>query len=412
MPKPIKNIPPTPKEIEIDPIVPYKLGGQVKPTLPKSTRGNDVSLKGDDTKDFSIGLKDIDSAIIYYFDNVIKPSIIENGQRIKVPITYAFPERWEAAQKNEHLRDKMGRILAPLIMFRRDNIQKNRDLGNKLDGNESHLYQVVEKKYSNKNHYDRFSVINNRIPVREFYKIVVPDYVTITYNCAIFTNSIEHLNKIIESINFASDSYWGDLSRFKFKSRIDSYSSITEYSQGEDRVVRSNFDIVLNGYIIPESINRDAALTKKTLSTAQVLFTFETVDGDLNNLNIFKEAERSSAKNANYMGQGISLTKNYIISTGDFEFLNINITKAADIVTTDTATFTGASFAQPAITSSIPRTGVNNFSIFINGQYIPNIHVTSMTETTAGVEIVFNTTTLTYTLEADDEVIAVGKFNP
>ena len=43
-------------------------------------RGYQYSKKEiDKTKDISITLKDIDSAIFFYFDNVIKPSVEENG---------------------------------------------------------------------------------------------------------------------------------------------------------------------------------------------------------------------------------------------------------------------------------------------------------------------------------------------
>ena len=33
---------------------------------------------------------DMDSGIMYYFENVIKPSVQENGESIKVPTMYAF----------------------------------------------------------------------------------------------------------------------------------------------------------------------------------------------------------------------------------------------------------------------------------------------------------------------------------
>jgi hypothetical protein len=36
-------------------------------------------LKMITTKPFTVGLKDIDESIMYYFDNVIKPSVIQNG---------------------------------------------------------------------------------------------------------------------------------------------------------------------------------------------------------------------------------------------------------------------------------------------------------------------------------------------
>ena len=46
---------------------------------------------------------DIDGAIMFYFNNVIKPSVEENGEQIKVPIMYSNPQRWGIVQKNGYL---------------------------------------------------------------------------------------------------------------------------------------------------------------------------------------------------------------------------------------------------------------------------------------------------------------------
>lgn len=69
-------------------------------------RSTQMSFKDDTTKPFTVGLKDIDESIMYYFDNVIRPFVIQNGERIAVPIIYGSPERWKSMQKDTYLRDK------------------------------------------------------------------------------------------------------------------------------------------------------------------------------------------------------------------------------------------------------------------------------------------------------------------
>ena len=54
----------------------------------KTNRGNHVSFKGDTTKPFALGLKENDEAIFYYLENVIKPTVIQNGVVQKVPVYY------------------------------------------------------------------------------------------------------------------------------------------------------------------------------------------------------------------------------------------------------------------------------------------------------------------------------------
>ena len=115
-------------------------GGFPSPdTRPSSNKGEHTSRKDDKIQDVSIGLQEHDESIMYYFNKVIKPSVIINGNRTNVPVIYGAPERWKSVQKDGYYRDKEGKIQVPLIMFKRDNVEKRRDLGNKLDGNNPQL---------------------------------------------------------------------------------------------------------------------------------------------------------------------------------------------------------------------------------------------------------------------------------
>jgi len=246
-------------------------------------RSEQMSFKDDTTKQFTVGLTDIDESIMYYFQNVIRPTVIQNGNRLAVPVIYGTPERWKSVQRDGYYKDKNGAIMSPLIMFKRDTIDKNRSLANKLDANSPHLYISLKKVYNNKNSYSNFSVLTNRIPVEQFIVNVVPDYVTLTYSCTIQTYYNEQLNKIIESVNYASDSYWGDPERFKFKTTIDSYSTAIEISDSSNRIVKGTFTLKLSGYIIPDTIQKELTAIKKYNSKSQVIIITETVN-NLNNL--------------------------------------------------------------------------------------------------------------------------------
>ena len=223
----------------------------------KKNRGDKVSQNGSkSTNNFYLGLEAIDEAIFYYFENVIKPKVTLNGDMVDVPVIYGSGERWNLAQKDGFYRDKSGKIQAPLVMVRRTNLEKRRDLGNKLDANDPKLYVTFREKYTKRNQYDNFGILNNRIPQKELSATVVPDYVHLTYEGVIWTNYISQLNKVIEAINYASDSYWGDPERFKFMAQIDQFNKITELSANDGRIVRANFTIKLQAYIIPENVQK------------------------------------------------------------------------------------------------------------------------------------------------------------
>jgi hypothetical protein len=239
-------------------------------------RSEKMSFKDDTTKPFSVGIKDIDESIMYYFNKVIKPSVIQNGERIAVPVIYGSPERWKSIQKDAYYRDKKGAIMMPILMFKRDSIEKNRSLTRKLDANSPNLYTSYQKDYNKKNFYSNFGLLNNRVPTKQFIANVVPDYVTLTYNCIIQTYYVEQLNKIIEAINYASDSYWGDPERFKFRATIDSFTTVTELQQSQERLVRGTFQIKMYGYIVPDIIQKDLKSVKKYNEKSKIIFAMET----------------------------------------------------------------------------------------------------------------------------------------
>jgi len=247
-------------------------------------RANQVSRKDDKQADVSIGLQDHDEAIMYYFNNVIKPSVIINGNRTNVPVMYGAPERWKSVQKDGYFRDKEGKIQVPLIMFKRDNIEKRRDLGNKLDANNPQLYYTFQKKFTQRNQYDNFTVLQNQLPQKEMYKVIVPDFVKLTYTCTVWCDYIAQMNKLIEMINYSSDTYWGDSTKFHFNAKIDSYSNTTEVNQGDNRIVKTDFGLTVQGYLVPDSINKELASggVRKAFSRSKIIFNTETVSSPLN----------------------------------------------------------------------------------------------------------------------------------
>ena len=239
-------------------------------------KGTITSRKDDTVGEVYIGLEDHDEAIAYYFKNIIKPYVLVNGERTKVPVLYGSSERFKTVQQDGYYRDKEGKIQTPLIYFKRDGIEKRRDLGNKVDGNNPQLYYTFQEKYTKRNQYDNFSVLQNRTPQREFHHIVIPDFVKITYTATIWCDFISQMNGLVEAINYSSDTYWGDPERFKFNAQIDNYTNITEITQGDNRVVKTDFTINLQGYLIPKNINKELIKQpQKSFSKSTVIFNNE-----------------------------------------------------------------------------------------------------------------------------------------
>lgn len=249
-----------------------------KPGQPEFNRAYETAYQPEGDKKFSIGIKDIDEAIQYYFDNVLKLTVYQNNNQVLVPIVYGLPEKWKAVQRDGYYRDQDSKIMTPLLMYRRSSVVQNRTLGNKLDGNNAHNIQLFEKGFSRRNVYDNFFELQNQIPQKEYVAVVTPDYVTINYRCIMWTSFIEQMDKLIEAINFASNSYWGDPAAFQFLTKIETFTDALSFDQGEDRLVRTEFDMILNGYLIPDSVNAAlASLQGKTYNLCKIVFATEVV---------------------------------------------------------------------------------------------------------------------------------------
>tara|TARA_R110001592_G_scaffold1041_1_gene6093 strand:- start:1177 stop:2118 length:942 start_codon:yes stop_codon:yes gene_type:complete len=284
-----KPIPKTQRQISISqqtPYVPPSGAPGFSPTgnpndtsyPPSKNRGNQISFRGDTTKPFSVGLKDLDEAVMYYINEVIKPTVMQNGAVLKVPLYYGSPERWVQVQKKGYLQDKKGKIMMPLITFKRTSIEKVRNLSNKLDANFPNNVQLFEKKYSAKNEYDNFNILNNRVPKKDYYAVVIPDYMTLNYDFIISTYYVEQMNGLVEAINYASDSYWGDPQRFKFRATINSIATDTLLPASGERVVKSTFSMKLHGYVVPDVTQKQLSAVKKISNATQIIVQESTVD--------------------------------------------------------------------------------------------------------------------------------------
>ena len=395
-----KPVPKSQVELSQETITPYLNQGKA-PVPVNKRRENQRTVKGDEVKQFTVGLKDVDAAIVYYFNNVIRPSVIQNSIKVNVPVMYGSPERWAAVQKEGFVRDKNGKIQTPLIMFKRDSIEKNRSLGNKMDANNPIHFGVFEKKYSTKNVYDRFSTLNNRVPVREFYGVIMPDYINLVYSCTIFTEYVEQMNKIVESINFASDSYWGDPERFKFRAAIDNYTTTTELAQGTDRTVKTTFQIKMAGYIVSDAINTSVGNPNKFFSKSAVSFGLETAGSS--EILTAKAGTPAKAASNRFFDQNLGRVSSGMTEE-QIEYVGLTTTAIADIVSSPVATFSNRTLATPPAGFAFNQ---EEFKVYINGQFIS----TDLREVSqSGSNVIITFLALEYEIGIEDQIVLVGKF--
>ena len=291
---------------------------------PRSTRGKlnrarQYKVTEGQPKDISVTLMDMDSAIMYYFENVIKPTVFENGETIKFPTMYASPERWHSIQKTGFMRDSKRQLILPVIAFRRTGMEKDDTIAvDKIDPLDPKLFYTFERKFTDNNRYDNFAVQQGIIPQREYYNVAVPDYMVLNYDFIIFTHYIEQMNRLVERINWSAGSYWGEPGKMRFKTNIESYTDSTELAD-RDRIVKTEFSVSLKGYLIPDSFNelQGPHTMQKYLTPKKLIIGAET---DLSVASIVSTPDDGTNVTLTTQRQGGSsstLTNKHTISEGD-----------------------------------------------------------------------------------------------
>jgi hypothetical protein len=329
-----------------------------------------------------VSLVDVDTAIATYMTEHIIPDLVENGNNVKVPMIYGNAERWEGARKNGYLRDQRGRIQIPLVMFKRNSIERDETHPILKD-----VYKMpAYKKYSQTNRYDRFSMMSGAKPTYESYEVSVPSYVTVTYEVMIWTSFTEHMNKIVEAFQYATDRYWGSIDGYKFRTRIDSFDNQQEVGEGTERVIRTQFTMAVNAYLLPETFDKKPVV-KKSFTPKRVIFGVET---DLT-------------------GGGFTTPTLYNEYQNVINFIAIRGSQLAEFVDISTIKLTNVSLPllPPELVGSFDTD--NWFRVYINGDFkSPSYYKYSYNQST--LEITFQFFELGFDLEHTDEIAITGKF--
>jgi len=222
---------------------------------------------------YSITLMDIDNILYEYFVNVINPQVDSaNGELLQVPVRHASPERWGAIQADGVYRDSKGQVQKPMIIFTRTSVSKD----DSFVTFNRHLSVPFVKKFDKKNMYDKFSALTQSKPVMEVHNVTFPDHVLLNYDFTMTTEYVQQMNTLVEAINWASNDYWGDPDRLKFRVGVDTFSNSVEVPSDDDRVVNTTFTLTVNAYLIPEMFD-NAKTTKRKLTNRKVLFGTEVI---------------------------------------------------------------------------------------------------------------------------------------
>ena len=248
-------------------------------TVDSSNREQSVIPGSNFNKDYEIVLMDLDKSLMTHIKNVMKIQVQDNGEMINIPVLYGNEERWVNYRRHGVIRDKNGSLVLPLLMLKRNRVDFNENFPmwhHDLTGNNIEI--IRSSKYSSKNQYSSFSVQQGIKPIEEKIITGPPQYVNLTYDFIIWTHYMDQMNSVTQQFLNQTNRYWGDDTSYRFLCKIEGgVGDATEMSAGGERIVRHNFSVTLNGYLIHEYlaniINKKKKNLKKTLTKGKVTFS-------------------------------------------------------------------------------------------------------------------------------------------
>lgn len=270
---------------------PYTADSQVlqDPTNP----GMDTKLESGDQTPLQVTLMSIDETIVNYLSDTIKPTVIDNETVRMVPVLYGTPERWSTFRKDGIIREPgSDKAQTPVVMLRRTSVER----APLTNPSNKYLETSWETGWNKRNAYDKFAVLNNIRPSRQFHAVIIPDYVTVTYDVVLWTEYEEQMSDLIGQIQVEGDEYWGTRNGYKFRVRIDGFDSQTELEASQDRVVRSVFQMKVSAYLVPERMIKNFRLsptTRKAYTAKKMVVIVET-DGTTSNQTTRRETYTGS----------------------------------------------------------------------------------------------------------------------
>ena len=348
------------------------------------------STKGDLKQ--SISLFDIDYAMMSYLEDTALPTLDDNGVALKIPVIYGNSERWNGSRRQGVYRDDKGKIQLPLMMIRRTSIAKD----DQMPMNNRHVSYQGITKYSKDNRYDRFTLLGKNVqPKYEIYKIQMPEYVELNYDCMVWTSYTEHLNEVIEQLQYTG-TYWGDKDRFKFRTSLGDFNIVNEVGEGTERINRIEFSLTVKSYLLPEKFDGDTNI-KKSFSTKRIIVATET---DVT---------------ANGRLEGMLTTPSPYYDNKDLiDFLSINNSKVVD-GGVNSATFTNVKLIQaPPQLAGVVTSGLTysdksyDIKLYINGvRYYQTTHFTVTSYTNNILTLALSPG---FSVDSGDEITITGKF--
>ena len=252
-------------------------------------------------------LETIDTGIYEFIDESMDLHTRTNKGIYKVPVLWLGAERTFQVKNDVRYRDKVGKLILPLITINRDSVDKDPAFKGTF---QAHLFedrsfkggtitvarQINQDKTKN---FQNSQIIkkstnhdktgpndpNNEI-VYDNYVAPIPSYVKIMYSVTLRSEYQQQMNDLMEPFI----AKFGQINSFIFEKDGHRYEGFIEQgftmnnnttNIGEDeRMFETKVQIKVLGYLISEGYNRPRPTLARKENRAKIRFRSETVSSD------------------------------------------------------------------------------------------------------------------------------------
>lgn len=253
-------------------------------------------------------IETIDTSLYSWVDDQLDLHTITNNGIYKVPVLWLGTERVWQIKSDQRIRDKVGKLVLPLITINRTSMVKdpnfkgifqahffeNQDYkggaaaaARNVNHEKTREFQNNNKNLSTKGNQQTGPQDANKNIVYNSYTTPIPVYISVTYSITLRTEYQQQMNDLIQPFITTT----GQINSFFIRKDGHSYEAFIQQdlsmnnntaNLGEDeRMFETKVDIKVQGYLIGEGYSRTKPVLSRRENRAKLIFTGErTMVGD------------------------------------------------------------------------------------------------------------------------------------
>ena len=247
-------------------------------------------------------IETIDTGLYNWLDKTLDLHTKTNKGIYKVPVLWLGSERVWQIKKDVRIRDKVGKLVLPLVTINRTSMQKdpnfkgsyqafipeNKDykggsepVGSRIQQDKTQNFQSTVAQTKTQNKQQTFKLEENNLVVRETFNTPSPVYMSITYSITLRTEYQQQMNDLIQPFITTT----GQINSFVFEDSGHKYEAFIQqdYSLNnntsnlseEERMFETKIDIKVLGYFSGEGYSRKKPLLARRENQVKIRITGE-----------------------------------------------------------------------------------------------------------------------------------------